>query len=162
MILNGSRPNGRPTYSNDSYFAIFELPNFQRNGTYAVTKVNVLVLHTPDYPVLWVSKDSFENWNYFTYFVFFFCRERCGEKSIIQLEKLIRDNGFQYECIDDPDELLLVICGDNWNARECQVARQALRKQWDFKVFGKSRAIFHSNSIFLLILSYFCCQIFFN
>lgn len=86
---------------------------------------------------------------------FFFSRERCGEKSIILLEKLVRDNGFQYACIDDPEELLMVMCGDNWNARECQVARQALRKQWDLKVFGKSHAICTSYSIILLILSYF-------
>lgn len=133
VILNGSRTDGRPAYRNDSYFALFELPNFKRNGTYAVTKINILLLHAPDHSVV----------------------ERCGEKSLIDLENFIRNNGFGYECIDDPDELLMVMCGDQWNARECQAARKALRKEWDWKLFRKSHGNYQSYSIFLLILSKF-------
>lgn len=52
MILNGSRTDGRPTFRNNSFFATFELPNLQRTGQYRVTKINALVLHTPDYNVV--------------------------------------------------------------------------------------------------------------
>jgi hypothetical protein len=88
-----------------------------------------------------------------------FFSERCGEKSLILLEETIRNSSqIEYSCIDDPDELLLVMCGDEWGTRECQVARQALRKEWDKKVFGKSNANFHSTSILFficLIINYF-------
>ena len=51
MILNGSRIDGRPSFRNSSYFSTFELPNIQRNGSYRVTKINTLVLHSPDQTV---------------------------------------------------------------------------------------------------------------
>ncbi|CAF1134155.1 unnamed protein product [Adineta steineri] len=131
VVLNGSRTDGRPSYRNGSYFAEFELPNFQRTGPYRVTKINILVLHTPDLPVV----------------------ERCGEKSIIHLEHLIRDAQFEYICIDDPDELLLIMCGDSWGARECEVARTALRRAWDLKVLGKSNANYYPLSLLLLFFT---------
>lgn len=48
VVLNGSQASGRSAFRNDSYFSDFELPNFRRNGTYHVTKINALVLHSPD------------------------------------------------------------------------------------------------------------------
>jgi hypothetical protein len=82
--------------------------------------------------------------------VFLIFSEKCGEKSLILLEKLIRDAGIEYTCQDDPEELILIMCGNEWEARECQVAREVLRKQWDKKVFGKSTTIYHSTSSFIL------------
>jgi hypothetical protein len=52
VVLNGSRTDGRPSFRNDSYFSRFELPNLQRNGAYRVTKINVLLLHSPDQKVV--------------------------------------------------------------------------------------------------------------
>ena len=43
------------------------------------------------------------------------------------------------------------MCGDEWEARECQIARQALRKEWDKKVFGISKGHLHPiSTVFLL------------
>ncbi|CAF3843081.1 unnamed protein product, partial [Adineta steineri] len=109
-------------------------------GPYRVTKINILVLHTPDLPVV----------------------ERCGEKSIIHLEHLIRDAQFEYICIDDPDELLLIMCGDSWGARECEVARTALRRAWDLKVLGKSNANHYPLSLLLLFFTGIFCQMLSN
>ena len=52
VVLNGSQTGGRTAFRNTSYFALFELPNFRRNGTYRVTKINVLLLHSPDQTVM--------------------------------------------------------------------------------------------------------------
>ena len=54
------------------------------------------------------------------------------------LEESVRRQGFDYVCKDDPDELILIMCGNQWNARECQIARQVLRYAWDRKLSGKS------------------------
>ncbi len=66
------------------------------------------------------------------------------------LENLVRNSQIEYQCKDDPEELILIMCGDEWEARECQIARQVLRKEWEKKVFGKSTTIYHSKSFFIL------------
>ena len=76
--------------------------------------------------------------------------ERCGEKSVLVLENLIREYGFDYACQDDPSELILIMCGDAWQARECQIAKQVLRQAWDKKVLGTSQANYHSTSFLFL------------
>jgi hypothetical protein len=50
--MNGSKPGEQPAFRNTSYFASFELPNFQREGQYRVTKINILLLHSPDQTVV--------------------------------------------------------------------------------------------------------------
>lgn len=80
------------------------------------------------------------------------CRERCGEKSLLVLEELVRRQGFDYACKDDPDELILIMCGSEWNARECQIARQVLRYAWDRKLYGRSNPM-KINSLTLIIVS---------
>ncbi|CAF2856862.1 unnamed protein product [Rotaria sp. Silwood2] len=129
VILNGSQANHRSAFRNNSYFASFELPNLRQNGTYRVTKVNVLVLHSPDGTVV----------------------EKCGEKSLFDLEELVRSQGFDYACEDDPEELILIMCSNKWEARECQIARQALRQTWDIKLYGKSNS--NRNSLSLIVFS---------
>ncbi len=66
------------------------------------------------------------------------------------MENLIREYQFEYTCQDDPDELILIMCGDTWGARECEIARQVLRKEWDKKVYGISMANDYSMSFVLL------------
>ncbi|CAF0927386.1 unnamed protein product [Didymodactylos carnosus] len=78
VILNGTRERA---FRNDSFFGLFELPNLPRTGKYQVEKVNVLVLHAPDLPVI----------------------EKCGEHSLIELEQLVKKAGFDYSCQDDPE-----------------------------------------------------------
>ncbi|CAF1258644.1 unnamed protein product, partial [Adineta steineri] len=118
VVLNGSQLHGRSAFRNNSYFSDFELPNFRRHGEYRVTKINALVLHSPDEKVM----------------------ERCGEKSLRLLEDLITNNGFEYACKDDPEELILIMCGNQWEARECQIARRVLRQAWDTKLYGTSNS----------------------
>lgn len=48
VVLNGSQVSGRSAFRNNSYFSEFELPNFRRDGPYRVTKINTLLLHSPD------------------------------------------------------------------------------------------------------------------
>jgi hypothetical protein len=50
--MNGSRARGAPSFRNDSFFARFEVPNLQREGPYRVTKVKILLLHTPDQEIV--------------------------------------------------------------------------------------------------------------
>ncbi len=76
------------------------------------------------------------------------------------MENLVQEYQFEYTCTDDPDELLLIMCGDEWGARECQVARDVLRKEWNRKLFGKSTINNHSISlVFLSLIIGFFCQI---
>ena len=65
-----------------------------------------------------------------------FSRERCGEKSLLILENLVRNAQFAYSCTNDPDDLILMMCGDAWNSRECLVARNLLRQTWNAKLNG--------------------------
>ncbi|CAF0968635.1 unnamed protein product [Didymodactylos carnosus] len=110
VVLNGTRTSG--AFTNTSYFTLYELPNLTQRGPYRVTKVNVLLLHGPDLPIY----------------------EKCGEKSLITLEKAVISLGFKYTCTDDPDELLLIMCGLDWQARECQIARKVLHDAWQKKL----------------------------
>lgn len=81
--------------------------------------------------------------------------ERCGEKSLLVLEEFVRQQGFDYACEDDPDELLLIMCGTEWNARECQIARQVLRYAWDRKLYGRSNPTKMSLELMLVSLMFF-------
>ncbi|CAF3604017.1 unnamed protein product [Rotaria sp. Silwood1] len=132
LVLNGSRTDGQLSFRNNSYFAKYELPNLQRTGIFRVTKLNVLLLHSPDQQVV----------------------EKCGEKSLIYLETLVQSYQIEYLCKDDPEELILMMCSDNWEARECQLARQVLRKEWDKKLFGKSNVNYHHSISFLILFSF--------
>ncbi|UJR33834.1 hypothetical protein I4U23_021257 [Adineta vaga] len=131
VVLNGSQIN-RSAFRNNSYFSDFELPNFRRIGEYRVTKINILLLHSPDAKVV----------------------EKCGEKSLIQLEELVLNKGFQYACKDDPEELILIMCGNQWEARECQIARRVLRQAWDTKLYGTSISKQNSYSFSLFLLTF--------
>ncbi|CAF4175051.1 unnamed protein product [Rotaria sordida] len=136
LVLNGSRTDGHPSFRNGSYFTTYELPNLQKTGQYRVTKMIVLLMHAPDQKVV----------------------EKCGEKSLRSLETIIRGYNIDYACKDDPEELILIMCSDQWEARECQIARKVLRQQWDIKVYGKSNTIYHSISflfLFSIIINYF-------
>ncbi|CAF0778940.1 unnamed protein product [Rotaria sp. Silwood1] len=130
VILNGSQANGRSAFRNHSYFSSFELPNLRRNGSYRVTKVNALVLHSPDQKIV----------------------EKCGEKSLLDLEKTVQSQGFDFACKDDPEELILIMCSDKWDARECQIARQVLRQTWNIKLHGTS----NSNRNSLSLIAFLC------
>jgi hypothetical protein len=54
------------------------------------------------------------------------------------------------------------MCADQWEARECQVARQVLRQEWDRKVFGKSNANYQSLSFLFLFFTGVFSQILSN
>ncbi|CAF3416054.1 unnamed protein product [Rotaria sp. Silwood2] len=84
--------------------------------------------------------------------------ERCGEKSLITLQMRVQSYDIEYLCKDDPEELILIMCNDQLEARECQIAKHVLRQQWDKKLFGRSNANYHSISflvLFSLIINYF-------
>ncbi len=81
-----------------------------------------------------------------------FYREKCGEKSLLILENSVRTQGFDYSCKDDPDELILIMCGNQWNARECQIAREVLRQQWNIKLYGTSDRTNNSLSLVIFFL----------
>ena len=153
-MLNGSRTDGRPAFRNNSYFATFELPNLQRTGPYRVTKINALLLHDPDQKVVYEKTCKFFP-NIFLICFLSLLSERCGENSMSLMENLIRSYQFNYTCTNNPEELILIMCGDAWDARECQVARQVLREQWHKKVYGISSAYSHSLSMVLLSIVLF-------
>ena len=84
-------------------------------------------------------------------FVCFFCREKCGEKSLRVLEELVRRQGFNYQCRDDPEELILIMCSEQWEAHECDIARQVLKQTWHKKLYGTSNG--NQNSLVFIVLS---------
>jgi hypothetical protein len=84
--------------------------------------------------------------------LFDFSRERCGEKSLMHLEELILSRGFDYACKDDPEELILIMCGNQWEARECQIARRVLRQAWDTKLNGTSNSNRNSLALFCFFI----------
>ncbi|CAF4663363.1 unnamed protein product, partial [Rotaria sp. Silwood2] len=128
LVLNGSRANDQPSFRNDSFFTKYELPNLQKTGQYRVKKLIVLLMHSPDRKVV----------------------ERCGEKSLITLQMRVQSYDIEYLCKDDPEELILIMCNDQLEARECQIAKHVLRQQWDKKLFGRSNANYHSISFLVL------------
>jgi hypothetical protein len=83
-------------------------------------------------------------------------RERCGEKSLLLLEDSVQNKGFDYACVDDPDELILIMCGNQWDARECQIARQVLRQAWNKKLHGTSDSKKNSFSLFVVFYLFLC------
>jgi len=48
------------------------------------------------------------------------------------------------------------MCGNQWDARECQIARTVLRQAWDNKLYGIS----DSNQKSLSLISFFCLFLF--
>lgn len=66
------------------------------------------------------------------------------------MERLVRNSGFDYSCQDDPDELILIMCSNNWEAFECHLARQVLRTTWKKKLYGNSKSDRNSLSFLLL------------
>jgi hypothetical protein len=75
----------------------------------------------------------------------------------MQLEELILSKGFDYACKDDPEELILIMCGNQWEARECQIARRVLRQAWDTKLNRTS----NSNRNSLALFSFFLFRLLF-
>jgi hypothetical protein len=48
------------------------------------------------------------------------------------------------------------MCGSQWDARECQIARRVLRQAWDTKLYGIS----DSNKKSLSLIIFFCLFLF--
>lgn len=87
-----------------------------------------------------------------------FFSEKCGEKSLITLENIVRSYKIEYKCENSPDELIFIMCSGNWQARECQYARQILRTEWNKKINGNANSRFPSItflSLLSIIINYF-------
>ena len=44
------------------------------------------------------------------------------------------------------------MCGNQWDARECQIARQVLRREWDRKLYGQSNQTKTSLTLIIFLL----------
>lgn len=83
----------------------------------------------------------------------FISSEKCGEKSLILLENMILRSQIEYVCKDDPDELILIMCRNALESRECQIAKQILRQEWNKKLFRTSNGSYYSvSTLFVLSL----------
>jgi len=95
VLMNGS---ASPAYDKTTVFGSYELPNLNPSK---VTKISVYVVHEIGMPEL----------------------EKCGEGSLLQLEREIRAYGHNnFECVNDPGEIMMLLCVDKWSAPECELA----------------------------------------
>nr|Q27312.1 RecName: Full=ADP-ribosyl cyclase/cyclic ADP-ribose hydrolase; AltName: Full=2'-phospho-ADP-ribosyl cyclase; AltName: Full=2'-phospho-ADP-ribosyl cyclase/2'-phospho-cyclic-ADP-ribose transferase; AltName: Full=2'-phospho-cyclic-ADP-ribose transferase; AltName: Full=ADP-ribosyl cyclase; Short=ADPRC; Short=ADRC; AltName: Full=NAD glycohydrolase; AltName: Full=NAD(+) nucleosidase; Short=NADase; Flags: Precursor [Aplysia kurodai]BAA06284.1 ADP-ribosyl cyclase precursor [Aplysia kurodai]BAA07537.1 len=99
-MVDGSNPKV-PAYRPDSFFGKYELPNL----TNKVTKVKVIVLHQLGQKII----------------------ERCGAGSLLDLEMVVKAKKFGFDCVENPKSVLFLLCADNPNARECQLAKRYYR-----------------------------------
>ncbi|XP_065058228.1 ADP-ribosyl cyclase/cyclic ADP-ribose hydrolase-like isoform X1 [Rhopilema esculentum] len=96
VLLNGSREDGVPTYSRDSYFAKLELPNMDNK---AVTEVRA-----------WVIYDLHKKQ-----------KEKCGEKSLVHFAEDAEKFGLNFTCTDNPLFLRPLMCFKYQTAKACKV-----------------------------------------
>jgi hypothetical protein len=94
LILNGSRSIG--ALSNVSTFVRYELPYLEHSR---VEKLKVLLLHNPD-------QEKFET-----------CKRPV---TLEYLKNVLKEKNITYECEDDPDNILLLMCFKEEQSKECQ------------------------------------------
>jgi len=100
VVLNGSRSIG--AISNRSTFVNYELTELNKDK---ITQVKVLLLHAPDQPK----------------------HETCKEpKSLLYLEKILKEKEIDYSCEDNPDNILLLLCFYDPFSKECQAIKYLL------------------------------------
>uniref|UniRef100_A0A0B6YAT0 Uncharacterized protein n=1 Tax=Arion vulgaris TaxID=1028688 RepID=A0A0B6YAT0_9EUPU len=97
IMVDGSNPD-KPAYRTSSFFGKYELPNLD---VAAVMSVNVIVSHALDKPKI----------------------EVCGQGSLLDLQNDVTARGLIYTCIDDPDSVMHLLCSDDPDSRECQLAQ---------------------------------------
>eukprot|EP00794_Sanderia_malayensis_P007253 gene7253-8061_t len=95
VLLNGSRTDGVPTYSRDSYFAKLELP-FMNNKT--VKRLKVWVIYD-------LNKEQ---------------KEKCGHNSLKDLQEDAKKFGLQMTCENNPGELRPLLCSKYPDAKVCE------------------------------------------
>ncbi len=98
VVLNGSRTQGAVV--NTSTFYTQELPNFKN-----VKRLKVLLLHSPSgYKV-----------------------ETCASgKSLENLKVILKEKKIDYECTDNPKEILFFMCFQDPMSKECQSVKFSL------------------------------------
>ncbi|KAK7090543.1 hypothetical protein V1264_010324 [Littorina saxatilis] len=95
VMTDGSRAD-RPAYRRDSFFGKYELPFLNKA---LVTSVDVILTHPLDQPAV----------------------ETCENGSLVQLMQDVTARGFNFNCEDDPQAILHLLCADDPVIRECQL-----------------------------------------
>ena len=102
LIVNGTRHVG--ALLNTSTFLKYELPYLDSTR---VQKLTVLILHSPD-------EEKIET-----------CQRPLTLKSI---EYFLKEKNIKYECQENPDSILFLMCFNDPHAIECQRLNQISRK----------------------------------
>ncbi|XP_070538426.1 ADP-ribosyl cyclase/cyclic ADP-ribose hydrolase-like [Ptychodera flava] len=124
VMLNGSKERG--AFRNTSFFARYELPYLNPEK---VTVFNVLVIHSLDAPVI----------------------EKCGEGSLLELEKKLGEYKLRHNCRDDPEDIKHILCSASPGSRTCQ----------DWKMLNctctaeTSRTVIFTGDLVLPIITFF-------
>ena len=124
VILNGTRTSG--AIANYSTFFNYELPNFKSDR---IKQVKVLLLHSP-------GQQKYET---------------CSEpKSLVTLKNLLKQKNIDYECEDNPTDILLLMCFYDPFSKECQSVKYSLNSSRSYLRFNFSILVFIS--LFYLFL----------
>ncbi|XP_072035004.1 ADP-ribosyl cyclase/cyclic ADP-ribose hydrolase-like [Amphiura filiformis] len=99
LLLNSNRPGGS-FHTANSYLAEFELPNLDPNK---VTRLDI-------YLVTFLGETP---------------GDTCESGTIPELRRRLSNKGIHYECIEQPREILHLLCADNVEYEECQFTSSA-------------------------------------
>ena len=100
LILNGTRTIG--AISNSSTFMKYELPYLENN---MIDTLSVFLLHTP-------GQKSYET-----------CLK---PKTLNYLKSILKYKEIKYECHDNPEQILLLMCFNDINAKECKHVKKLI------------------------------------
>ncbi|XP_038049946.1 ADP-ribosyl cyclase/cyclic ADP-ribose hydrolase-like [Patiria miniata] len=101
FMVNSNRPGGAFQLEN-SYFAEFELKNMNSSK---VSRVDI-------YIVTLIGEEPGDN---------------CDSQSIKTLKSKLTERGINYRCVDQPDEVLHILCADNPTTDACAFSSSAVR-----------------------------------
>lgn len=100
VVLNGTRTSG--AISNTSTFLNYELPVFESKS---INRVKVILLHNPDRPKY----------------------ETCQHpKSLKNLKKVLVKKNIDYECEDNPLNIMALFCFQEPDSQECKALHNSL------------------------------------
>ena len=112
LILNGTRKMG--ALLNISTFVKYELPYLDSTR---VKKVSVLILHSLDQEKV----------------------ETCHKPATLNyLKNVLKEKNIKYECEDNPDSILFLMCFNEPNSKECQsVIKYSLSSNFKHNILKK-------------------------
>lgn len=130
VVLNGTRTVG--ALLNTSTFYRHELPQLSSNN---VKMLKVLLLHDPDKPKY----------------------ETCDKPVTLNtLKALLADKSIEYQCEDNPDNIIFLMCFQNPLSRECQAIKYSINSASSpHSLVGSFFSLAYSCLVFIIFRRFF-------